>query len=879
MAKDDHYAILVTITQYPGLSSLKGPEADGEALTQWLTSPDGGDIPLHNIKHIRSSDYSSVVDAYDANPTEIHLKKALDGLLREGKEREWKNRVGERLYLFFAGHGFTAGSSLTDPALFSAVAQSGDPAHIAGYRYASKIANAGFFEEIILFMDCCQDVLKSSQVLEPTWTPPDRNRSSQVKMLQAFGAPRGKKAFERDLDGNGVTRGLFTVVVLEALRTAVPSADADGWVTGYDFKKQFAQIWGKRFRDETNYDPPVRLPDGDDIRILRRPGPFVAAGSPSDGLMGDTILVDVTNLATVNKPLLHIRREGGFYNPIWDFAVTRGVLKPPRRLPTGMFTVETAGDANDLAFEVLPSEGTFQVGRIDFHEIPAQSVTVDPNQSYAVDVFAPDSVMQVKIYDADYNEVGSGCGSVSVQLHPGLYKAEVEAGGARSQEIFRISDQRIVLKLAPPLFPTAAPVNGSSTSHEYHSWPACDQALRQPAQTLPGADSELMVFVRVSAPELGTPLDLPHPWENLVIRDFSVSGYPLTAPLDFVDTYTFTAATKLALPAGVYALSSQQNGELESKPFGLALQTVPGWRTECYVDCIVETREEFGLRITLARPNFSEAAIHLVEIGQPALMHDELGTRTELARIRLATGRRSVIPGDQAVARSPMLGIYAAYAAYQRDPHDKSTIRQCLKALPVAVQAVTDVRLLLAWLEESRESLPPQPLDIPMLSLAWDLSRRLPLQSQLAPALRGLIGQWRIGGSMWSAWRRPLQITSSDAPGSPGYNGTSLDVYEVLARCEREQHGDTQSVALDPPWNLDYWTPQLASLRIPNPDSSPFQQALRRRLLDAIELSEELTDDEVFQLGAQYDLDTVWSAREYTAFSLQVAGNVASTTA
>lgn len=584
--------------------------------------------------------------------------------------------------------------------------------------------------------------------------------------------------------------------------------------------------------------------------------------------MGDTISVDVANLAPVNRSLVRIRREGGFYRPTWDLRVTPGAAKPPSRLPTGMFTIETEGAANDLAFEVLPSEGTFQVGRIDFHEIPAQPITVDLDQSYAVNAIAPDSVMQVKIFDADYNALASGCGSLQVQLHPGLYKAEVEAGGARSQEIFRVSDGPVTLNLAAPLFPSAVPVLGSSTSHEYHSWPAHDLALRSPLQMLPGADSELMVFVRVSGPDRGTPLDLPHPWQNLLIRDFPVTGDPWFMPVDLVDTTGLLGATKLALPAGTYALTSEENAATAGETFGLALQTVPGWRTELYLDCIVETREEFGLEKKIARPNFAEAALHLVALGEPPLVHDALGTRTELARIRLANGRRSVIPAAADVARSPMLGVYAAYAAYQRDSQDKDTIRQCLQALPDAVQAMTDVQLLLTWIEPDRDAPSPQPLDIPMLDIAWYLSRQLPLQFQLAPALRGLIGQWRIGGSLWTNWRRPLAVSPDGSAA-----GGSQDCYTTLATADRELVSDSISLALDPPWRMAFWSSQLESIRIPNPESSPFQQALRRRLLDAIELEEEFADEEVFQLGEQYDLNRAWSAREYTAFSVQVIGN------
>ena len=159
---------------------------------------------------------------YDANPTERELVRALDKWMRT--KDGWKDKVGTRLYLFFAGHGFTAGSSISDPALFSAVAQNGDPAHIAGYRYAAKIANAGFFDEILLVMDCCQDVLKASLVLEPTWSPPDRNQSSNVKLMQAYGAPRGRKAYERSLAPGQAPHGLFSSVGIEALRCALPDA-------------------------------------------------------------------------------------------------------------------------------------------------------------------------------------------------------------------------------------------------------------------------------------------------------------------------------------------------------------------------------------------------------------------------------------------------------------------------------------------------------------------------------------------------------------------------------------------------------------------------------------------------------------------------------
>lgn len=269
MAHADHYAILLAINNYPGLRDLGGPENDIAAFADWLRDPAGGDVDPNNIRIVKSSDFPAVLDPNDANPQERAFISLLDKLLRDAN-RNWLNRVGKRLYLYMAGHGFTAGASVSDPALFTAVAQNGDTAHIAGFRYASKIANAGFFDEIVLVMDCCQDVLKASQVIDPTWSPPDRNKTAGVKLLQAYGAPRGQAAFEREETPGGPKRGFFSTVFIEALRTAKPDA-ATGFVTGTTLKDQFQQLWNDRYKVQTGYDPPLIPPAGLDIELFSRP--------------------------------------------------------------------------------------------------------------------------------------------------------------------------------------------------------------------------------------------------------------------------------------------------------------------------------------------------------------------------------------------------------------------------------------------------------------------------------------------------------------------------------------------------------------------------------------------------------------------------------
>jgi Caspase domain len=273
MPRADHYAVLLAINYYPAIGDLNGPENDIEAFRDWLLDPQGGDVDPVNIRVVRSSDHPKVVDPLDAKPNEIAFRKALNACVRDANQ--WRERVGQRLYLYMAGHGFTSGATIGDPAVWSAGAGDGDSSHIAGYRYATRIVNADFFDEVVLIMDCCQDVLKTRPVLDPTWDPPDR-RAHEVKLFAAYGAPRGQAAYERD-DGTGRKRGIFSKVLLEALKTVRP--DADGFVTGQAVKDQFLNIWGPSYQADAGYTPPIVPPHAQDIRLFRRaPTPVIAAG-------------------------------------------------------------------------------------------------------------------------------------------------------------------------------------------------------------------------------------------------------------------------------------------------------------------------------------------------------------------------------------------------------------------------------------------------------------------------------------------------------------------------------------------------------------------------------------------------------------------------
>lgn len=267
MAQDD-YAILVAIHFYPGFDApLHGPENDANDFYSWLTAADGGAVPQKQIERIYSSHYPPTADPYDASPTEVIFKQTLNRLLMQPNGREWKDRVGRRLYLFFAGHGFTAGAR-ENPAIYTAQAQDNDTLHIAAYDYAMRIKNAAFFDEVVLIMDCCHGVLKASLPPFTTWTAPERPaKAAQVKMMQAYGAPRGLQAFE-ETEGSPPIRGYFTLAFMEALRTA--PGDRDGCVWARDVEDLLLQLWSERYLLKTlKYEPPIVAPR--ELLLYRKP--------------------------------------------------------------------------------------------------------------------------------------------------------------------------------------------------------------------------------------------------------------------------------------------------------------------------------------------------------------------------------------------------------------------------------------------------------------------------------------------------------------------------------------------------------------------------------------------------------------------------------
>jgi hypothetical protein len=236
---DRDCAIVVGINLYPGFSPLDGAEYDAKAFAAWLAEPGGGDLPCGNIQKIVTSQFHPPLPTgpVKAKPIGQHFDDALGAILPQVQEQS-----GRRLYLYFSGHGFQGSARPEEAAVYTANATQFQPYHIAGTRVAERAQMAAVFEEIVLVMDCCRGIKLTQQILDPFLNlPVNAPGAANVKTFFAYGAPIGAAARERAFPPDTQVCGVFTHVLLEALRRASP--DPQGRVLGSQVKNYVHTKW------------------------------------------------------------------------------------------------------------------------------------------------------------------------------------------------------------------------------------------------------------------------------------------------------------------------------------------------------------------------------------------------------------------------------------------------------------------------------------------------------------------------------------------------------------------------------------------------------------------------------------------------------------
>jgi len=219
MAKDD-WAVVVGVRLYPDLGDLDGPENDARSFYAWLTDPAGGDVPKEQTALILSSDFAPAPVPNRAEPTTLRVQQAFEDLQDVADQSQQAGngrRVGRRLYIYLSGHG--CAPRLNDSALLTANATKLRPGyHIIGKLYADWFLRSNFFDQAVLFMDCCRESYPQAPPNIPPYidvTGPDA--LDKTRTFYGFGTKWSRLSRER-LMPDGLTHGIFTWAILAGLK-------------------------------------------------------------------------------------------------------------------------------------------------------------------------------------------------------------------------------------------------------------------------------------------------------------------------------------------------------------------------------------------------------------------------------------------------------------------------------------------------------------------------------------------------------------------------------------------------------------------------------------------------------------------------------------
>lgn len=221
---DTDWGIVVGVQRYPDLDPLNGCDNDARDFHAWLLAPTGGNITKpEQVFLITTSMYPPFSNAEEAMPTERQVRLAAQRIQRVAHENflntGTKKYVGRRLYLYLAGHGFAPTREQTALLMADASKRNvGPPYHWLGEWTAEWFYRAGYFDEIVLIMDCCREIYPVEGLNMPWTADTASDFTERVKRFYAY-ATRWSLLTREQMDG-ARSRGVFTRALLDGLQGA-----------------------------------------------------------------------------------------------------------------------------------------------------------------------------------------------------------------------------------------------------------------------------------------------------------------------------------------------------------------------------------------------------------------------------------------------------------------------------------------------------------------------------------------------------------------------------------------------------------------------------------------------------------------------------------
>ncbi len=376
----------------------------------------------------------------------------------------------------------------------------------------------------------------------------------------------------------------------------------------------------------------------------------------------------------------------------------------------------------------------------------------DPRPEGNLTARAPFGTSQLNVYDQYFNRVASATGYLNIQLPQGIYQVETISGSQSERKLVVVSPDHpgeVTWNLRDLQIPSAAPLAGTSTTHEWHEGPAAQYSRQLTMQGPSGANSRLFIFVRTLEPQRYTQFDQGlklYDAHGSLITDFKQDVWR--------DPNAGCLALTVDLPSGFYQLYRGGRGR---KARYQAIWLSEYWETQVFIPA-----REY--------PMLSDTATFMARRGNGFNPNDELALATETVLDGLQRGinltdndmMRAMLSGK---FENPWLGVLALHTMRLDPTSDTSRLSSIVEAnVRNLLGDHPDARALFLRPDQEAE----RPFDYPpMLYASLRLVQEhatlhastIPPESMTANLL-----DYLIADSPWVSWRTIENAPHMDEP-------------------------------------------------------------------------------------------------------------------
>ncbi len=470
-----NWAVVIGINKYRSEQmSLRGAVRDALTMREWLIDPAGGKVPEANVLTALSPRDGEDVRGVEARGAS---RDDITDLILELIERS--GGVGDRLFVYYAGHGLTARVNFSDEnALLASdftVAHSDNSFTLRSlfeYLQTTQFANQ------FLFIDACRNTPFEHELVPGQWPLPRRRDPGQppVQQFILYATSPGLTAVEYSHKA-GEEQGAFTEVLLKGLHGHGPAKSWCPGTTNYNVRWDglvnfiMAEMRDRRLQVGQGRDRELfQIPQQDGARG-EDPNPVLAEFT-KETFEEEKLKLDVLLEPDVVLPVAEVHViDTDTFEPVETRAQIPG-LPVTFELPPRPYGVRAIAPKYEKAVRRPPVElykdervtlTLRESAALDEAEPPGAQPApggVDQQPGSALAVQAPDELAPVEVADTTGRVLAVSRGGVRLDdLAPGLYRAKLRTPeGAQTEQVIELNPgekENVVLDAPRPPAPPA----------------------------------------------------------------------------------------------------------------------------------------------------------------------------------------------------------------------------------------------------------------------------------------------------------------------------------------------------------------------------------------------------------------------------------------